>query len=241
MLAIEPEHDTARNQLLSYAVQENDTAAIKQVCLPAVAYSAADPLYYYYLGIVYFQQKQYEEAVQTLSKGLERVKEDTPIDLISNSYTLLGDLYHDLGDDEKAYAAYDSCLIYNPEDVGALNNYAYYLSLNNHDLARAEEMSAKTIKAEPDNYTYIDTYAWILFMQKRYDEAKMQIDRALEVMGDTIEAEDSNIVEHAGDIYFKAGDKEGALRLWIKAEQLGNTEAPDTLRRKIKTKKYIKK
>ena len=169
------------------------------------------------------------------------MKEDTPIDLISNSYTLLGDLYHDLGDDEKAYAAYDSCLIYNPEDVGALNNYAYYLSLNNHDLARAEEMSAKTIKAEPDNYTYIDTYAWILFMQKRYDEAKVQIDRALEVMGDIIEAEDSNIVEHAGDIYFKAGDKEGALRLWIKADQLGNTEAPDTLRRKIKTKKYIKK
>ena len=241
MLAIEPEHDTARNQLLSYAVQENDTAAIKQVCLPAVAYSAADPLYYYYLGIVYFQQKQYEEAVQTLSKGLERVQEDTPIDLISNSYTLLGDLYHDLGDDEKAYAAYDSCLIYNPEDVGALNNYAYYLSLNNHDLERAEEMSAKTIEAEPDNHTYIDTYAWILFMQKRYDEAKVQIDRALEVMGDTIEAEDSNIVEHAGDIYFKAGDKEGALRLWIKADQLGNTEAPDTLRRKIKTKKYIKK
>jgi tetratricopeptide (TPR) repeat protein len=176
-------------------------------------------------------------AIQTLRKGLDNVKEDTQISIISNSYTLLGDLYHDLGDDEKAFEAYDSCLIYTPNDVGALNNYAYYLSLKNQDLERAEQMSAKTLVQEPDNYTYNDTYAWILFMLERYDEAKVQIDKALEVMGDDISADDSNIVEHAGDIYYKTGDKDGALRLWQKAKELGSDSK--TLEKKLKRKKYI--
>ena len=237
LISIDPENEDARNQLLSYAVQEDDTAEIFRICKPAVDIATSDPIYYYFLGIIYYQREEPQMAIQTLRKGLDNVKEDTQISIISNSYTLLGDLYHDLGDDEKAFEAYDSCLIYTPNDVGALNNYAYYLSLKNQDLERAEQMSAKTLVQEPDNYTYIDTYAWILFMLERYDEAKVQIDKALEVMGDDISADDSNIVEHAGDIYYKTGDKDGALRLWQKAKDLGSDSK--TLEKKLKRKKYI--
>jgi predicted negative regulator of RcsB-dependent stress response len=74
-------------------------------------------------------------------------------------------------------------------------------------------------------------------MLERYDEAKVQIDKALEVMGDDISADDSNIVEHAGDIYYKTGDKDGALRLWQKAKELGSDSK--TLEKKLKRKKYI--
>lgn len=63
-----------------------------------------------------------------------------------------------------------------------LNNYAYYLSLKKKDLQRAEEMSRKSNEIEPDNATYLDTYAWVLYQLKRYDEAKQYMDRAVELM-----------------------------------------------------------
>lgn len=237
MLDIDPEYITAREQLLSYALDKEDTAEIYRICKQAVDISIKDPIYYYFLGIVYYQRDEFQLAVQVIRRGLECVKEDTQIDIIANSYSILGDLYHKEGDDKAAFEAYDSCLIYKPNEVGVLNNYAYYLSLERQDLERAEQMSAKTLVAEPDNPIYIDTYAWILFMLERYDEARTHIDKTLQILGDSITSDDSNIVEHAGDIYWKCGEKEEALRLWVKAQELGNDSA--ILAKKIKKKKYI--
>ena len=79
----------------------------------------------------------------------------------------------------EAYAAYDSSLVYNPNNIGTLNNYAYYLSVERTNLDKAEEMSYKTVKAEPENATYLDTYAWILFEKKRYTEARIYIEQAM--------------------------------------------------------------
>jgi predicted Zn-dependent protease len=101
-------------------------------------------------------------------------------------------------------------------------------------LNRAEQMSYKTIKAEPENATYLDTYAWILFMQKRYAEARIYIDQAMQ--NDSLQ--NSVITEHGGDIYIMLGETETALRLWKEAQ----TKDPGnkTLIRKIKRKKYIR-
>lgn len=78
----------------------------------------------------------------------------------------MGDVYHTKKQMAEAYAAYDSSLVYNPSNIGALNNYAYYLSVERRDLDKAEEMSYKTVKAEPNNSTYLDTYAWILLKRE---------------------------------------------------------------------------
>lgn len=239
MLEIDPENDMARNQLLSYAIQANDTMGIINVCKPAVDYAASDPVYYYYLGIAYYQQKKASDALAVFKKGLDHVGKDTSIDLVANLYSLMGDMYHEVGDDEKAFTAYDSCLVYKPDDAMALNNYAYYLSLKKTELDKAESMSAKSLEKEPDNYTYIDTYAWILFCQKRYAEAKDYIDKAIKIMNDNggPDEGDGNIIEHAGDIYFMHGDVDGALRMWKRAEKLGTDSK--TLKKKIQLRKYI--
>ncbi len=240
ILVVEPESQMARSQLLSYAIQTNDADSVIAVAKPAVDYGIDDPMFYYFLGIAYAQKDRYTDIIDVLKQGLAKAKEDTSIDIIANSYLLIGDTHHKLGDDEKAFAAYDSCLIYSPNEVGALNNYAYYLSLRNQDLERAEQMSAKAVKLEPDNANYTDTYAWILFMMKRYEEAKTHIDRTLELMGDSLTADDANIIEHAGDIYYMAGDREGAVALWEKAHKLGTTDS-GLLEKKIRKRKYIKK
>ena len=63
-------------------------------------------------------------------------------------------------------------------------------------------MSCKTVKAEPKNATYLETYAWILYMLGRYSEAKIYIDQALQNLDESID--NSVIQEHAEKIKQKA-------------------------------------
>ena len=123
--------------------------------------------------------------------------------------------------------------MYNPSNIGALNNYAYYLSVERRDLDKAEEMSYKTVKAEPNNSTYLDTYAWILFVKGNYAEARLYIDEAIKNDKDSSDV----VLEHCGDIYYMTGDAEGALKYWKQAWDKGNRS--DTLKQKIQKKKYI--
>ena len=149
----------------------------------------------------------------------------------------MGDILHQKGMEKEAFEAYDSCLVWKEDNIGCLNNYAYYLSVKGIRLDDAEKMSFRTIKAEPKNATYLDTYAWILFMQKRYDEAKTYIDQTLE--NDTTPS--AVLFEHAGDIYYHVGEKEKALEYWQEAlEQSDESDGrQQILTRKIKLKKYL--
>lgn len=210
MLDIDPENDMARQQLLAYAVEANDTLGIINVCKPAVDYNAADPVFYYYLGVGYFQLDEKEKAAEAFRAGLNHVENsdnENKLQLCVNMYALLGDLYHSLGEDDKAFQAYDSCLIYNKNDAMVLNNYAYYLSLKKKDLQRAEEMSRLSNELEPDNSTYLDTYAWVLFQQKRYDEAKQYMDKVVELMERDGEEMSDDVQDHIKQINKKAKKK----------------------------------
>jgi tetratricopeptide (TPR) repeat protein len=237
MLAINPESNMARNLLLEYAVEDNDTAEVVRIAKPAVDYSIDDPVFYYYLGVAYFQMDSAQLTVKTFKKGLQHVNDQTNLQLLTNMYALMGDAYHQLGDSKHAYECYDSCLLYRPDEAMVLNNYAYYLSLEDSHLDRAEEMSRRSLEKEPDSPTYLDTYAWILFKQKKYAEAKEYIDKALNALGDSVSTNDATIVEHAGDIYAKNGLKEKALEFWKQAADLDTPSA--TLLKKLKKKKYI--
>ena len=73
-------------------------------------------------------------------------------------------MHHLLGDTKSAYKAYDKALKIDPSYAPVLNNYAYYLSEEGKQLKKARSMSKKTIEAEPDNATYLDTYGWILHL-----------------------------------------------------------------------------
>ena len=211
MLDIDPENDmAARQQLLAYAIEENDTLGIVNVCKPAVDYNAEDPVFYYYLGVAYFQMQEKEKAAEAFRSGLNHVENsdnENKLQLCVNMYALLGDIYHQLGQDDKAFQAYDSCLVYNKNDAMVLNNYAYYLSLKKKDLQRAEEMSRLSNELEPDNATYLDTYAWVLFQQKRYDEAKQYMDKVVELMERDGEEMSDDVQDHIKQINKKAKKK----------------------------------
>ena len=199
MLEIDPENSMARQQLLSYAIAKEDTIGVVNICKPAVDYNVSDPVFYYYLGIGYVQLGEKQKAVDAFRGGLEHVEdgvESNKVQLYVNMYSILGDLYHQLGQDDKAFQAYDSCLIYKQDEPTVLNNYAYYLSLKKKDLNRAEEMSRKANDIDPDNPTYLDTYAWVLYQMKRYEEAKKYMDRVVELMDAQELKESEDVLEH---------------------------------------------
>ena len=245
VLDIDPENKPARLQLLSFAISKEDLDEVIRLCAPAVEYMPEALEFYYYWGIAHYQKKEHDEALEVFRKGVRQVGPDSDKSMASDFYSIMGDLYHLKKMNAEAYAAYDSALVYKPDNIGALNNYAYYLSVERKDLDKAEEMSYRTVKAEPTNDTYLDTYAWILFEKGKYAEARIYIDQALQNGGD----KSSVVVEHCGDIYYQSGEREKALEYWIQAEKLaeesaGNEdEARDAkelkrLKKKIANKKY---
>lgn len=204
MLEIDPESDIARQQLLSYAVQEGSLEDISAVCKPAVEYSLNDPIYYLFLGKVYYNYDSLQNSTEVLEKGLKKLQPNTSANICEEFYAILAELYYKLGHPERAYEAYDSCLTYNPNNANALNNYAYYLSLKKKNLEKAERMSRRSNELEPDNPTYLDTLAWVLFQLKRYTEAKEVMDKALNLLSPEDIKNDSDINKHIKQINKKA-------------------------------------
>jgi len=240
VLEISPDHAAARLQLVSYAWQAEDRDRVIALCKDARQYNPDEMAFYYYQGIAYYQKKQLDNALDAFQNGIGVITQESNPEIVSDFYAVMGDIYHQKGIEDKAFAAYDSCLQWKDDNIGCLNNYAYYLSVKNIRLDDAEKMSLRTIKAEPDNPTYLDTYAWILFQQHRYEEAVTYIDRTLKNDADS----SSVMLEHAGDIYYKAGHQDKALEFWQKALERFDNEASDAgnkelLIRKIKLKKYL--
>ena len=234
VLAINPENIGARLQRLDIMWRDTIDEKVIAECEKAIDYTPEETALYYYLGLAKYLNKDDAGALKALRKGATTIKEDTPMEISSRIYMISGDILHSMNLPEEAYAAYDSCLNINPDEISCLNNYAYYLSEENRDLKRAEQMSYKTIKAEPENTTYLDTYAWILYMQKRYEEARIYIDQALK--NDSTETS-SVIWEHAGDIYIRLGLKSDASNYWQKAIDSGADNATEIRKKIARTKK----
>ncbi len=229
---MEPENASAWQQLLNLALRTEDVEEVIRICTKCQTLFPNAPEYYFYLGIAYYQQDKYQEALDTYYAGIDIIPAENP-QLKSDFYGQIGDIYYKMNQLDQTYKAYDEALKYNDNNIVVLNNYAYFLSLDKKDLKKAERMSAQCIKIEPDNATYLDTYAWIFFVQGNYTLAKIYIESALEK--DTTKS--AELVNHYGDILFMTGDKNGAVSQWEKAREMGKES--ETLNRKIAESIYI--
>ena len=238
VLDIDPENTPARLQLLSFALTSEDYEEAIRICKPAMQYTPKVLEYYYYCGLSYYELEDEAGALEVFEKGARQITIETDKNMASDLYAIMGDLYHSQQKKALAYAAYDSSLVYKDDNIGALNNYAYFLSKDGENLDKAEEMSYKTVKAEPKNSTYLDTYAWILFQKGKYAEATIYIDQAIQ----NDDGKGSVVVEHGGDIYYFAGNQEKAVELWKKARQIAeDAKGEDADERSEKEMKLLQK
>lgn len=160
---------------------------------------------------------------------------------VSNFVGYKGDLLAAAGDTLAALETYEKAIDINPDNAGALNNAAYFMSeIQGADLNKALRYSSRSIKAEPENYTYLDTYAWLLFKLGDISLARQYIDATIRVYEEEMANADPDdkqnlspdIYDHAGDIYYKDGDTAKAIEYWQKALDIDPDN--DTIRLKIK-------
>lgn len=229
---MEPSNEGAWQQLLNISLKGEDIPEVIRICTRCKELFPEAPEYYFYLGIGYYMQEKYQESLDTYYAGLKIIPEGNGV-VKSNFYGQIGDLYYQMEKMDEAYKAYDEALKYNENNAPVLNNYSYFLTLDKKDLKKAERMAAQCIKLEPDNATYLDTYAWVFFVQGNYTLAKIYIENAL-LKDKTNSAE---LVDHYGDILYMSGEKDKALEQWKKAKEMGKDT--DVLKQKIAKGIYI--
>lgn len=156
---------------------------------------------------------------------------------LTTLYNALGDMYYSAGNLDKTFKAYENSLFFYPSNPMTLNNYAYFLTENGGDLAKAEEMSKKSIEQSPDNATYLDTYAWILFKKKDYKEALEYQRKALECAKESGDADNAEFYSHLGDILFMNHEPDEALENWKRALELDPDDG--LLKKKVTHKTFF--
>lgn len=218
-------------QLLLLDNEFQDWKSMLQHSDEALLYFPNQSFVYFFNGFSAFQLEKYDQAVKNLDFGNKLVTKEDP--LKKDFLTFLAESYFKIGEREKGYLIFDELLIVDSENIMILNNYAYYLSTDNIKLEKAEEMSKITIDKEPNNSTYLDTYAWILFKRSKYNEALVYIEKAIKF--------DTNIsdvvLEHYGDILIHNNKVNEAVNQWIKASELG--KGSGLLDKKISNKAYV--
>ncbi|GJM29524.1 MAG: hypothetical protein DHS20C17_21590 [Cyclobacteriaceae bacterium] len=185
------------------------------------------PALYYYSGFAHLSNDDFDTAVEILEHGIKLSSSDPAMQVVF--YSLLGDTYNELKQYQESEDAYEAVLQVDPNNDHVLNNYSYFLSLRKEKLDKAKRMSNKLVKNNPDNPTFLDTHAWVLYMLGDYKEAKKFLELALE------KDASGTIIEHYGDVLFKLGDIENAVKQWNRAKGMDDTS--DMIDKKIADRK----
>lgn len=171
----------------------------------------------------FWQLGELDSAIEDYKQALSVSAKGSDSQITCNS--ALGDLYHTKGDQKTAFKYYDSALKLNPNYAPVLNNYAYYISERYpnpvkrvpKDLRKALDMSRKTIEQEPNNATYLDTYAWILHLMGHDLEAKAHFKHAMIHGG----KESGVILRHYATVLKALGENDLASVYSTQADRLG--------------------
>jgi tetratricopeptide (TPR) repeat protein len=194
----------------------------------ALEYFPNQAIVYYFNGYGQLRKDTFGEAIIALEQAKKLSAQNPSFKAEING--MLGDAYHGLKEYQKSDKAFEEALTEDPNNSLILNNYSYYLALRKDNLEKAEKMAASLIKNNPTNPSFLDTYAWVLFVKGNYKEAKKIMEKAI-----TVGVATAVHFEHYGDILFRLNDVNAAVEQWQKAKSL--TKNNSLLDKKIADKK----
>ncbi len=177
----------------------------------------------YLLGELRTNRSEMQEAVDTISRGIELSKGTNRENW--DSYFLRGQLYYYMGIWEKAEADWWKSLEITPDNALVQNNLGYTLADRNIKLDEAEKLITAALEAEPDNGYYVDSMGWVLYRQGKLEEALEYLQRS-----DRIIPNQAEVIDHIAEVYWVMGEEELAKREWERALK---TEPEGELGRKI--------
>lgn len=177
----------------------------------------------------HFNLNQLEKTIEASQNGLEFIIDNNQgkIPYLSIIATAANSLKHYKVSDK----AFTEILEIDPQNIQALNNYSYYLSIRNEKLALAEKMILIVLEKEPNSGTYLDTYGWIKYKLGEFEQAIKLLQKAIELTSKP----SAEMLEHLGDCYLQLNNKPKALEYWKQALSLTNQQESSNLKQKIKT------
>ncbi len=220
------------SSLMLLNAQLQDWKSLTEISVEALSLFPEQSLPYFFNGLAQIQNKKYSEAISVLNTGVKLVVDNKSLE--GQFFASLGDAYNETRDYVKSDESFDKALEINPKDVNVMNNYAYYLSVRNEKLDKAEALSKKSNELDTNQSSYEDTYGWIMYKQGKYSDAKIWIEKSLSHGSD----KSATVLEHYGDVVFRLGDNEKALEYWMKAKAAGEG-ASEFLDRKIMEKRLF--
>ncbi|MCF8379888.1 MAG: hypothetical protein K9H49_09950 [Bacteroidales bacterium] len=177
---------------------------------------------YLFVGIGYYQKNDFQKAYDIL-------KDNYIIGLETNTQmqflTFLGESAYKIRLFDEAFSYFEELILLDPNNLLVLNNYSYYLSLEDINLERAERLSYKTIIAEPENPVYLDTYGWVLFKLNRMEESLNYLNKASKL------SNDPDVLFHYAEVLYITGNKKQACEYYSKAKDAGFD--PDSIKIKL--------
>ncbi|MBB6613084.1 tetratricopeptide repeat protein [Pontibacter sp. Tf4] len=224
---LDDSHFKIWQQIVLLDAELNESAALVEHSEEALELFPNQAIFWFYNGTGHLIEKNYDKAVKALEHG-KRLSAAEP-ELVAQFNMQLGDGYNSLKDYKRSDEAYEAVLALDADNEHVLNNYSYFLSLRNHNLEKAKTMAGRLVQKYPNNPTYLDTYAWVLYKAGDYKNALKYLEQAIAL------SDDATIVEHYGDVLFKLGKKEEAIAQWQRAKLKG--EASAFIDKKIKDKK----
>lgn len=216
---------------LSTMIESSDFQEMTETAKSAKELFPMQPVIYLYSGIAHLQLKAFDKAEKDLTTGIKLVAGNEALKTQFRIY--LGEVYHEKKNYDLSDEYFEKAIKSDPNNSFTLNNYSYYLSLRGEKLKTAEKYAQKAIELDPENVNNQDTYGWVLFKMKRYEEARFWIQKAY----DSSENPSGTVVEHLGDVYYELGKVEKAVDLWKEAREAGETTGE--IDKKIKTRSRI--
>lgn len=121
---------------------------------------------------------------------------------------------------EEAIQALEALLERRPDDPTVLNALGYTLADHGMELARAEDLIRRALKAAPDNPAMLDSLGWVRFRRGDIRGALPILERAY-VIG-----RDPEIAAHWGEVLWASGDRQRARTVWATALARDPDSAP---------------
>lgn len=185
-------------------------------------------------GWVLHEGERLDEAAQTYESVLERIHDDETLgkdekhELAHRVRYLLSDIYAELNQVDRAAEQLQALLKERPDDPDYNNDLGYLWADHDQNLEKAEQLIRKAIaedrkrrqadpdldsEEEQDAAAFLDSLGWVLYKQKKYEEAKKCLLEAVAGQG----GKDVETLEHLGDVLRALGETEEAKKIYREA------------------------
>ncbi len=232
-LGLDPADPEGWEMLTSLYLQTEEYDKARDAIERSLHYYPDNARQHLMLGSIYNQDGDHAKAIEQYKESLSLTPEND-VETLSRIYGSWGDALYSMEQPDSAFVYYKKAILYDPTNYLAMNNSAYFMACEGGDLDEALRLIEKVIAVEPEQTTSLDTYAWVLFKRKDYEKAREVIDKVLALD----EEQSSDVLDHAGDIYFMDGEPRKAVEFWKKALALDPEN--EKIMRKIREKCIVK-